>query len=94
MPLPLIVPPQFTRVLAIFFICHTLGLLAYILPQVRKRCWCWCRCPSLCHPSSPVSLAFFIICDTLGLLAYILPQVRRRCWCHCPSLCCPSSPLS
>jgi hypothetical protein len=34
-PLPLIVPPQFTRVLAIFFICHTLGLLAYILPQVR-----------------------------------------------------------
>jgi hypothetical protein len=25
----------FTRVLAIFFICHTLGLLAYILPQER-----------------------------------------------------------
>jgi hypothetical protein len=31
--LPPIVPAQFSKVLSIFFICHTLGIIAYILPK-------------------------------------------------------------
>ena len=36
-PLPAIVPPQFTKVLSVFFISHTLGIIAYILPKAGLR---------------------------------------------------------
>lgn len=68
-PMLLVAPLQFTKVLPIFFISHTLGLLAYILPQHAAKFGAGFGLGP--EEAVPLSLA------ALGVLILLLPVIPR-----------------